>query len=257
MAMIDRYKKSGGFVQLLKVIETSGKTKREQLMTIIRAETPQWADAIEQKSLTFNRILSWSPEIVLDVLSRISHLPFATALKSLTDDEYQVFLSKLSHQEKRKIDIVYAEIKPSPVEISSSVFKIVGETRDLITTGILKVDKFDSELFIPNNFETNLLSTIEVPKSEKIAAPSTGSFFDKKPAPKTEKVSSELILVGQNNKNRQPTNSAPNGPFNLATENRPEALKTKIRELAQQLSLVLQQKKQLEDEIELLKKNAS
>ena len=237
MAMVDRYRKSGGFNELLKVLETCNAKKREQIMTIIQSETPEWATAIEQKSITFAQIISWESNVFLDIVSSIPSLQMAIALKSLTPAEYQAVLKKLSHQEQRKLELVYDEIKPTPLDISSGVFKVIGEVRDLIGRSVVKVEKFDMSLHIPNNFEATLVKPAA--KSPERPAPATKGFqnpgFETKP----------------------PTPAKPlDVPFNLATENRPEVLRNKIREITQQLSVVLQQNAQLKEELESKKKAA-
>ena len=103
MAMVDRYTKSGGFVQILQVIETLGPKKQEQFMNIIKEETPAWSSAIQSKMLTFERITSWNSEALLEIIANVNPLAFVTALKSLNLEKYNLFCEKLSAQEKRKI----------------------------------------------------------------------------------------------------------------------------------------------------------
>lgn len=158
--MVDRYKKSGGFVQLLQIIETCGPKKYDQFMGIITEEDPSWAEAIKNKMLTFDRILNWSPEAILEVLANVNPLAVATALKSLPVDKLEKFLSSISHQEKRRIETQLSEIKPNPNEISSCVMKVVSETRALLTNGIIKAMKVDQTLVIPENFEEKLSTKV-------------------------------------------------------------------------------------------------
>lgn len=159
MAMVDRYKKSGGFVQLLQVIETCNQKKREQFMSIITEESPLWAEALNQKCLTFEKIISWKAEVILDIIASVNTLSFSAALKSLTPEALEIFLQKLSHQDRKKIEMAIQEGNPSPVEISSSVMKIISETRALLVQGTLKADKIDLQLVIPEEFESSLEKT--------------------------------------------------------------------------------------------------
>src|SRR4051812_45992355 len=103
MAMVDRYKKSGGFVQLIQVIETCSPKKREQFMTIITEESPTWAEALIQKSISFEKILGWKAEVLLEILASVNLLSFSAALKSLSPEALEAFLQKLSHQERKKL----------------------------------------------------------------------------------------------------------------------------------------------------------
>ncbi len=156
MAMVDRYKKAGGFIQLLQVMETCGPKKREQLMRVIEEETPKWATAINQKMLSFEKILSWKPEAILEITAQVNFLAFATALKSLNVEDFSSFMSKLGLQEKRKFEQQCSELNPNPNEISACIMKVIYETRILFTNGSLKLDKVDPDLVVPEDFETNL-----------------------------------------------------------------------------------------------------
>lgn len=156
MAMVDRYKKAGGFVQLVQVIETCGPKKREQFMNIITQESPEWAEAINQKCITFDKIIGWQPEIILEILASVNMLSFSAALKSLPPERLEEFLKKVSHQDRKKIETAMKEGQPSPAEISASVMKMISETRNLLVTGALKADKVDQDLVIPDDYEIML-----------------------------------------------------------------------------------------------------
>lgn len=153
MAMVDRYKKAGGFVQLVQVIETCGPKKREQFMSIISQESPEWAEAINKKCITFEKIIGWKPEIILEILASVNMLSFTAALKSLSPEQLEDFLKKISHQDRNKIENVMKETNPNPNEIAASVMKVISETRNLLVQGSLKADKVDPDLVIPDDFE--------------------------------------------------------------------------------------------------------
>lgn len=155
MAMVDRYRKAGGFVQLLQVIETCGPKKREQFMGIISQESPHWAEAINQKSLNYEKILSWPPEFLLEVVT-VNMLSFATALKGLQPAQLATFLSKFAHQDKGKIEKAMVELTPGVPEISASQMKVITDTRNLMISGALKAEKIDPNLVIPHEFEATL-----------------------------------------------------------------------------------------------------
>lgn len=156
MAMVDRYKKSGGFIQLLQVIETCGPKKREQFMKIINEETPRWGEAILAKMLSFEKILSWQPEAIMEIAAQVNPLAFGTALKSLPLEKFNEFAEKLGPQERRKFEQMYKEGTSSPAEISSCLVKVINETRLLFASGALKFDKIDPSMAIPDEFESKL-----------------------------------------------------------------------------------------------------
>lgn len=156
MGMVDRYKKSGGFVQLIQIIETCNIKKREQFMNIITDESPQWAEAINQKCITFDKIINWKTEIILDIMASVNLLAFSTALKGLPPEKLEVFFQKISHQDRKKIETSMQESSPSPNEISASIVKVITETRALFIQGTLKADRVDPQLAIPDGFEAIL-----------------------------------------------------------------------------------------------------
>ena len=94
-------------------------------MGIINTEDPSWALAIKEKMLTFDRILSWKPEAILEVLANVNPLAFSTAIKGLNPEQLNKFLSAISHQEKRRIEQQLADIKPNPNEIASCAIELL------------------------------------------------------------------------------------------------------------------------------------
>lgn len=156
MGMVDRYKKTGGFLQLVQVIETCNTKKYEQFMKIISEENPEWAEALIEKCLTFDKIISWKAEVILEVIASVNMLSFTAALKCLTPEKLEIFLQKLSNQDQKKFELALQEAKPNPNEISSSVIKVISETRLLFVQGSLKADKIDQQLVIPDGYESML-----------------------------------------------------------------------------------------------------
>lgn len=156
MGMLDRYKKKGGFVQLLQLIETTAKPKQEQFLNLIKNENPVWEQEIKSKLITVDKILNWPTEIHSEIFSRVQHLTLSVVLKDKDQATVDRCLSFLSHSEKRKINDLIDEKNPSPAEISSASFKFVSEVRTLLLQGIIKVDKFDPALAIPENVEEKL-----------------------------------------------------------------------------------------------------
>ena len=70
MAMLDRYKKTGGFNQLLTLLETCGPQKKVKFLEIIRLEDPRWADALEAKMIDLKRFLKWNDSAIAEELMR-------------------------------------------------------------------------------------------------------------------------------------------------------------------------------------------
>lgn len=175
--MLDRYKKKGGFHQLLSLIETSGKQKQEQFLALISQESPVWEEAIRQKMLTMDKILSWETGHLREVFSRIQPLTLATATHGLSAEKISLVLSCMSASDQKKIQLVLDESKPTPAEVGTCIMKIITETRGIISGGLIKLEKIDQSLVIQENIEEFLtsqgVSRPEVNSSEsKVATPS-------------------------------------------------------------------------------------
>ena len=56
MSMLARYKKAGGILELVKLIEDSGEPKRSQLLNMIRSEDPQFASMVEGKLFAYDQL---------------------------------------------------------------------------------------------------------------------------------------------------------------------------------------------------------
>lgn len=153
MAMLDRYKKKGGFLQLLQLIETSPKAKQEQFLSLIASESPAWEEALKRKAITADKILSWQPEILAEIVTRLPLLTVSVILHGMNSDEVERVISALPPITRRKITDGIAEVNPNPGEKASCLMKMQSEVRGYISQGILKLDKIDPELAIPENIE--------------------------------------------------------------------------------------------------------
>lgn len=183
MGMLDRYKKKGGFTQLLQLIETSGKQKQEQFLGLIAQESPVWEDAIRKKTLTLDKVLSWNPAYLSEVFSRIQILTLASAFHGYPEQTIALVFRAISATDQRKFQMTMQELNPTPAEKATSQMKILGETRAMIAKGIIKLDKVDPDLVIPENFEEKLSeagfnSVVNVAPAPTAAAPETELKFD-------------------------------------------------------------------------------
>lgn len=159
MGMLDRYKKKGGFVQLLQLIETSGKQKQEQFLGLIAQESTVWEAEIRKKSITLEKVLSWNSVYLAEVFSRIQTLTLASAFHGFPEDKVAIVLKAVTATEQRRFQMTMQEINPNPAEKATSQMKILTEVRSMIAKGIIKLDKVDPELVIPENIEEKLAET--------------------------------------------------------------------------------------------------
>lgn len=176
MAMLDRYKKKGGFLQLLQLIETSPKAKQEQFLTLIANESPAWEEVLKRKSITAEKILSWQPEVLAEIVTRLPPLTVSVILHGMEPTQVDRIISALPPITRRKITDGIAEVNPNAGEKSTCMMKMQAEVRGYISQGILKLDKIDPDLVIPENFEEALsahFSALSVDDLDSIKAESS------------------------------------------------------------------------------------
>lgn len=159
MGMLDRYKKKGGFAQLLQLLETSPQTKREQFLGLIAGESPVWEDALRKRILTIEKVYSWDGQFLVEIFSRVPPLTLANALHGNPSEQVETLLSTLPPISKRKITDLMAESNPTPAEKGTCVAKVLSEVRGFIAQGILKLEKIDPDLMVPENIEEILSTT--------------------------------------------------------------------------------------------------
>ena len=156
MSMLDRYRKSGGFVQLLTLLETCGPTKKENFLKIISGESQRWADTLRSKMLDVNRIYSWNDETFLEILGTLQDLTIAIALIAGDDALRTRVLALLPHGRRRKIEELMSINKPTPGEIATMHMKMIETVRKMANDGSLRFDKFDQALAIEDDIEVKL-----------------------------------------------------------------------------------------------------
>lgn len=158
MSMIDRYKKKGGFIQLLILLETTGSEKREKFLKMIADENPAWESEIKKKMLSLDRILSWNQSYLMEILPRIPFQSIATIIAALPTEKQSILTASLSFQDRKKVEDFLKEKKPAAGEVNSAIMKMMSEIRAMVAGGQLKFEKFDQEMVIPENIE-DLLSS--------------------------------------------------------------------------------------------------
>jgi hypothetical protein len=156
MGMLDRYKKKGGFIQLLNLIETSGGKKQEQFLGLISQESPAWEQELKKKVLTVERIFSWPNDVMSEVLSRLQPLTLCVSLWGRPPEQIEKILAPLPPITKRKLMDQMAELKPNPAEKATCEMKMISEVRAIVASGYIKFEKFDADLFIEENIEERL-----------------------------------------------------------------------------------------------------
>ena len=156
MGMIDRYRKTGGFVQLVALVETCPTSKQEKFLDIIRGEDPRWAKAVRSKLLSMERIYSWSDDTLAEIFGTLQDLTVAVALHAAEEPMRQRITSYFTHGRKRKIDDLFGTQMPSQQEIAATHMKIIESVRKMEQDGSIRFENFDPSLVIEDEVEANL-----------------------------------------------------------------------------------------------------
>jgi len=176
MGMLDRYRKTGGFAQLLALIETCGPAKQEKFLEIVRSEDPRWADAVRAKMLDMNRIYSWNDDTLAEIVGTLQDLTVAIALHAAPEPIKERITKMLTHGRKRKIDDLHGSNSPSPGELAATHIKIIETVRKMAHDGYIRFDKVDPQLHIDEKFE-EMLSKPPQAAPTLSAVPSSSSDF--------------------------------------------------------------------------------
>lgn len=156
MSSLQRYKKAGGFSQLLSLIETFGPQKKEKFLEMIEQESPVWARTLRDKMVTFDRIFSWPEQVIVEIFKNLQPKTLAFALHGLKPEQKDKILAFFSHSEKRRLEDILTESSPKPEEVASTLVKVVEQTRKMLKERTLHADKFDEKLLIAEDIEVKL-----------------------------------------------------------------------------------------------------
>lgn len=167
MSSLQRYKRTGGFIQLLSLIETFGPQKKDKFVEMIEAENAVWAKALREKMLTLERILMWPDQYVIEVFKSLPQKNLSLALEGLKLEQRERLLAYFSASERRRLeDLRGGQVDTKPEEISANVLKVIELARKMLIEGNLRPDKFDETLAIPEDYENKLEAYSAIPSSE-------------------------------------------------------------------------------------------
>ena len=118
MSVLNRYKKPGGFRQLLQLIETSQPVKQQKLLEVVEKEDPQWADLIRQKKIDPDMVLSWDSNHLVVVFEHMNERHCATVFKNQGRDSLLDYKGLFKEDKFRDLkSLVQDEADPTKPEI--------------------------------------------------------------------------------------------------------------------------------------------
>ena len=107
MSILARYRKPGGFKQLLQLIETSQPTKQEKLLEVVEKEDPQWAQMIREKKITPEMVLGWKNDHLVIIFEHMMTRHCACLFKMLGEEKLKEFRDLFRGDKYRDIKNIF------------------------------------------------------------------------------------------------------------------------------------------------------
>ncbi len=148
MSMLARYKKQGGFEQLLLLLETSNDKKQEQFLKLIEAESPATAAMIKSKMLTIDKIFAWDASFLGDITITLPSKILAILLKGKPESVVNNVIATFPHIKKQEVLATAKEMVVNVGEFESARMKLIQTVRDMNKAGTIKIAKISPELDI-------------------------------------------------------------------------------------------------------------
>jgi hypothetical protein len=168
MSAIGRYKKKGGFGQLLELIETSGVSKQEKFLSLIEAESPAWSKAIREKMLTMDKIFAASDEVLKEIFTDMRDITIATSSFGLGPEKTERIFKALSHSKQRNVKEQMGMMKPTDSEVTTAYIQIFAEIRKIASSNKNLLLMMDPSLVISETLENELLGVESVKVSQEV-----------------------------------------------------------------------------------------
>jgi flagellar motor switch protein FliG len=149
--MLARYKKPGGFKQLLYLVETSTTLKQDQLIKVISSEDVHWAEKIKFMRLTLEKLCTWDAETLEKVVLTVHVRTWLIAIHSLNSDLREDFYKKavvyMRGAQLKEIEELRKDMKvPLSGEIEAAQIQLLKKVRELQEQEKIQPEKFNPEL---------------------------------------------------------------------------------------------------------------
>lgn len=141
MSMLARFKKGGGILELVKLVEESPEPKRTQLLTMIRNEDPEFAAQVESRLFSYDMLKTLPENLIAEIIAATPAKILALALYG-EDAEFTALaekcLGKNFSEYKGEKELV-AGAPPQPPQVDAARKKIIAETRKLEAEGKIRL----------------------------------------------------------------------------------------------------------------------
>ncbi len=106
MSVLARYRKPGGFKQLLQLIETSQPLKQEKLLEVVEKEDPRWAEMIREKKITPEMVLSWKPDHLVVIFEHMMPRHCACIFKNWGSEKIIEYANYFKEEQYRDLKMM-------------------------------------------------------------------------------------------------------------------------------------------------------
>lgn len=142
MSMLARYKKGGGILELVKMIEDSVEPKRSQLMNMIRAEDPEFAARVEGRLFSYDMFKTLPENLIAEIVSSTPAKIIALSLITEADPAFVALCERClgkSFAEYKSEKETVASQPPTPAQVDAARKKMISEARKLEAEGKIKL----------------------------------------------------------------------------------------------------------------------
>jgi hypothetical protein len=131
MSLLARYKKPGGFEELLTLVETSSDKTQINILATIEKEDPLLADRVKKNIFTFDELILQDERVIEELLLRIPPKMFAAAIAPYGQTEIARITQCAKLDIKRKLidELELFASNPVPTATVSARKKILTEAR--------------------------------------------------------------------------------------------------------------------------------
>jgi len=139
--MLARYKKGGGIIELVKLIEDSAEPKKSQLLSMVRSEDPEFAAQVEAKIFNYEKLRALPENIIAEIVAAMSAKFMALVLTGETPEFVALCekcLGKNFSEYKAEKDVLLGTT-PTPAQVEAARRKMISEARKLEASGAIRL----------------------------------------------------------------------------------------------------------------------
>lgn len=148
MSMLNRFRKKGGFHQLLLLLESCDPTKQKNLLSLVAQEDPGWAYLFKVKTITFEKLIGFDDQLWLDLIPHLNHKVIGDFISHLEAKQKSRILILLDYSSQRIVSQMLLEKTPTISQQGTAFIKIVQTVRDLEDKKIINFVHYDPSLVI-------------------------------------------------------------------------------------------------------------